>query len=138
MSDSKHYQQAILATQMNGLIESEQIRNLCVVKLTEKVCNTVQDRRVIIVIGLEVVRQEANKIGEPVNVESALGGAAAAGGAPAAAAPAAAAVKPAAPAQPAAPAGGNPYAAKNSGYGANSYGGAGAGGAKNINTIPIQ
>jgi hypothetical protein len=45
ISDSVHYQQAMLTTQLNHLIESKQLQTFAVVRLKEFICNTVASRR---------------------------------------------------------------------------------------------
>ena len=45
VSDSQHYQQAMVATQLNEKILSEEVQKLGLIKLTEVICNVVQNRR---------------------------------------------------------------------------------------------
>ena len=45
VSDSQHYQQAMVATQLNSKILSEEVQKLGLIKLTEVICNVVQNRR---------------------------------------------------------------------------------------------
>ena len=45
ISDSVHYQQAMLATQLNDLVKNNTIANRCVIKLNEYLCNTVHGRK---------------------------------------------------------------------------------------------
>jgi len=91
LSDGAHFIQAMLATQHNHLLESQAVQKNTLVKLTSFALNMVQDRRLVIILGLEPVGQE-DKIGDPKNVDTAT---AAEGAAPAPAAAAAAAkVKP--------------------------------------------
>jgi len=71
VSDSQHYQQAMVATQLNAKILSEEVQKLGLIKLTEVICNVVQNRRIIIILGLEVVSGPVEKLGEPSNVDSA-------------------------------------------------------------------
>ncbi|KNC54564.1 replication protein A DNA-binding subunit [Thecamonas trahens ATCC 50062] len=90
ISDGKHYQQAILATQLNQLVHTEMLKNNSLVRLTESLCNTVHGRRVVILIALDIVSQADARIGSPVNAEQTLTGPTD-GGAPAAVAAAASA-----------------------------------------------
>jgi len=70
VSDSVHYQQAMVATQLNSMILSEEVQKSGLIKLTEVICNVVQNRRIIIILGLEVVSGPVDKAGEPVNVDT--------------------------------------------------------------------
>jgi len=54
LSDGNHYMQAMLATQQNALVESGEVKKLCVVTLIEHLCNVVQNRKIIIVLKLRV------------------------------------------------------------------------------------
>ena len=45
LSDGVHYQQAMLATQLNDTIDMENLKPNTLVKLDEVICNVVQDRR---------------------------------------------------------------------------------------------
>ncbi|RWW21335.1 hypothetical protein BHE74_00010527 [Ensete ventricosum] len=65
LSDGTHMQQAMLATQMNGLVKSGALQKYSIVQLNEFICNVIQNRRIIIVINLEVLVSSSNGIGEP-------------------------------------------------------------------------
>ncbi|XP_057813034.1 replication protein A 70 kDa DNA-binding subunit A [Cryptomeria japonica] len=65
LSDGTHMQQAMLATQLNQLVKSGRIQKGSVVQLTEYICNTVQSRKIIIVLGMGVVALNCDIIGEP-------------------------------------------------------------------------
>jgi len=71
VSDSAHYQQSMVATQLNSMIINEEVKKNGLIKLTEVICNVVQNRRIIIVLGLEVVSEPVEKIGDPVNIDTA-------------------------------------------------------------------
>jgi replication factor A1 len=73
ISDSVHYQQAMLNTQLNNLIETGQLSTWCVVTLREHICSTVADRKIVIVLQLEVSPgpQPSGMIGTPTNVDQA-------------------------------------------------------------------
>jgi enterochelin esterase-like enzyme len=45
ISDGVHFQQAMLATQLNELVNDGQLQPKCVVRLNEYICNTVHGRR---------------------------------------------------------------------------------------------
>lgn len=120
LSDGAHFIQAMLATQHNHLLESSAVQKNTLVRLTSFALNMVQDRRLVIILGLEPVGQ-ADKIGEPKNVDTAS--------APAAEAPAPApkaVVKPE-PAQQRPP----PAAAKTGGFAASNKAGGSKGGRGN-------
>eukprot|EP01018_Ginkgo_biloba_P018078 Gb_20429 [translate_table: standard] len=65
LSDGSHLQQAMLATQLNELVRAGQLQKGSVVQLTEYICNTVQNRKIIIVLNMEVVIVNCERIGEP-------------------------------------------------------------------------
>ncbi|XP_074571966.1 replication protein A 70 kDa DNA-binding subunit A-like [Curcuma longa] len=65
LSDGAHIQQAMLATQMNGLVKSGTLQKYSIVQLNEFICNVIQNRTIIIVINLEVLVSNSSAIGEP-------------------------------------------------------------------------
>ncbi|MQM01942.1 hypothetical protein Taro_034700 [Colocasia esculenta] len=65
LSDGVHAQQAMLATQMNPMVKSGQLQKGSVVQLNEFICNLIQNRKIIIVLSLEVLLEKCNTIGEP-------------------------------------------------------------------------
>jgi replication factor A1 len=69
ISDGVNYQQAMLATQLNNLIKDDSIVVNCVVKLKEFICNTVHNKRIVIVLVVEVVAKLPGPIGNPINIE---------------------------------------------------------------------
>jgi replication factor A1 len=72
ISDGEHYMQAMLATQLNDLVEGNQLAAHCVIKLSEFICNQVQARKIVILLAVEVVQEPTgSKIGNPQNVEQA-------------------------------------------------------------------
>jgi replication factor A1 len=84
LSDGEHFQQAMLSTRLNGLVKDETLKQFSKLKLTEFIVNKVQTRRIIIVLNGEVVGSSEEKIGNPINISKALGGASAGGTAAAA------------------------------------------------------
>ncbi|KIO34314.1 hypothetical protein M407DRAFT_16849 [Tulasnella calospora MUT 4182] len=70
LSDGNHFVQAMLATQRNNLVDEEQIVRFSVIKLTKFHASMLAGKRLIILIDLEVLEREAEKIGEPKNIES--------------------------------------------------------------------
>ncbi|EME26268.1 Replication factor A protein 1 [Galdieria sulphuraria] len=71
LSDSRHYQQSMLSTQLNALVREQKVQTGCLVRLLEYVVNDVAQKRIIIVLNLEPVTGPLEKIGNPVNVEQA-------------------------------------------------------------------
>ncbi|EIN07090.1 replication factor-a protein [Punctularia strigosozonata HHB-11173 SS5] len=65
MSDGEHFVQAMLATQLNHLIEDETIGKHSIVVLDRFTANVVQERRLIIILDLTPVLKIAEKIGDP-------------------------------------------------------------------------
>ena len=45
VSDGSHMQQAMLATQLNDLVKQNLITRHCFIKLTDFICNEVQNRK---------------------------------------------------------------------------------------------
>ncbi|KAK4526405.1 hypothetical protein GAYE_SCF23G4319 [Galdieria yellowstonensis] len=69
LSDSRHYQQSMLSTQLNGLVKEQKVQTGCLVRLQEYVVNDVAQKRIIIVLNLLPLTGPLEKIGNPVNVE---------------------------------------------------------------------
>ncbi|KAG6523162.1 replication protein A 70 kDa DNA-binding subunit A-like [Zingiber officinale] len=65
LSDGTHMQQAMLATQMNGIVKSGSLQKHSIVQLNEFICNVIQNRTIIIVINLDVLVSSNSAIGEP-------------------------------------------------------------------------
>ena len=70
ISDGVHYQQAMLATQLNEMVSEGKVETRCVVQLKEYLCNTVQNKKIVIILDMDVVGQPCAQIGNPENVES--------------------------------------------------------------------
>ncbi|KAL0946802.1 hypothetical protein HGRIS_012973 [Hohenbuehelia grisea] len=66
MSDGINFVQAMLGTGLNDLVASNGVGKHTIVRLTRTTCNYVQEKRLIIVLDMEVVANDAPKIGEPV------------------------------------------------------------------------
>lgn len=73
LSDGLVQQQAMLATQMNEIVKSGALQKGSIIRMTEYVCNTIQDRRIIIIIGLDVLSGETGAIGAENNFEPSSG-----------------------------------------------------------------
>ncbi|KAK3037620.1 hypothetical protein RJ639_030397 [Escallonia herrerae] len=65
LSDGIYLQQGMLATQQNDLVRSERLQKGSIVQLTQFVCNDIQNRRIIIIIDLNVILEKCDPIGEP-------------------------------------------------------------------------
>uniref|UniRef100_A0A0D6R679 Replication protein A subunit n=1 Tax=Araucaria cunninghamii TaxID=56994 RepID=A0A0D6R679_ARACU len=64
LSDGVNMQQAMLATQLNPCVKSGQLQKGSVVQLMEYICNSVQNRKIIIVLNMEVVIPKCDIVGE--------------------------------------------------------------------------
>ncbi|ORX64153.1 replication factor-a protein [Basidiobolus meristosporus CBS 931.73] len=71
ISDGTHFMQAMLGTQMNELINNGAITKYTVIKLVQYICNSVQNRRIVIVLNVEALGTPEEKIGDPVSMEPA-------------------------------------------------------------------
>ncbi|KAF8798141.1 replication factor-a protein [Phlegmacium glaucopus] len=69
MSDGIHYMQAMLATQLNGMVQENTIARNTVAVLEKLTCNYVQEKRLVIILALRVLAHTVDKIGEPQQVE---------------------------------------------------------------------
>jgi replication factor A1 len=117
LSDGEHYIQGMLGTQLNHMCRDNTITDNALVQIKDFMTNQVQNRTVIIVLGLDVIPGGVtDRIGTPMDIEKAA---------------------PAAPVQSTAPvtqpmynrtnvpAASNPYSGQSSSYGSNNpYGGA--------------
>jgi len=65
LSDGVHSQQSMLSTDHNHLVRDGTLRVGSIVHLHEITCNTIQERRIIIVVKLDVLQSECAMIGKP-------------------------------------------------------------------------
>lgn len=65
ISDGVNSQQSMLATPLNALVKDGTLRAGSIVHLVETMCNTIQNRRIIIVTKLDVLQTECPMIGTP-------------------------------------------------------------------------
>ncbi|KAF8205770.1 hypothetical protein K438DRAFT_1818495 [Mycena galopus ATCC 62051] len=65
VSDGEHFIQAMLATQLNGLVKDEVIKKNSIINVTKMTCNYVQDKRLLIILSLDLVEHSNVKIGDP-------------------------------------------------------------------------
>ncbi|XP_062223277.1 replication protein A 70 kDa DNA-binding subunit C-like [Phragmites australis] len=70
LSDGAHSLQSMLATALNPLVRDGTLRVGTIVHLNEFVCNTIQGKRIIIVVKLEILQSECTMIGSPKNYEA--------------------------------------------------------------------
>ncbi|KAJ6490618.1 replication factor-A C terminal domain-containing protein [Mycena vitilis] len=68
VSDGEHFIQAMLATQLNHLVKDDQIKKNTIVNVTKMTCNFVQDKRLLIILSLDVVEHASEKIGAPATL----------------------------------------------------------------------
>ncbi|THG99977.1 hypothetical protein EW026_g2488 [Hermanssonia centrifuga] len=69
VSDGEFFLQAMLATQLNKLVEEGTVGKNTVVVINKFTSNYVQEKRLLIVLGLHVVSQESEKIGAPLALQ---------------------------------------------------------------------
>ncbi|MED6184851.1 hypothetical protein PIB30_051411 [Stylosanthes scabra] len=69
LSDGSHYQQSILATQKNHLLFSGTLQTTSIILLTKFTSTVIQNRKIIIIIDLDVILEKFNLIGTPVLVK---------------------------------------------------------------------
>nr|XP_043606805.1 replication protein A 70 kDa DNA-binding subunit A [Erigeron canadensis] len=65
VSDSVVCKQAVLASQLNDLVKNGVVRNGSVVQLLEYMCTNAQNRKVIVILNMEIIIPECEKIGNP-------------------------------------------------------------------------
>ncbi|EDR14355.1 uncharacterized protein LACBIDRAFT_182415 [Laccaria bicolor S238N-H82] len=70
MSDGIHFIQAMLATQLNSMVQDNTIGRHTVAVIEKLTCNYVQEKRLIIILSLRVLAHSAEKIGEPKQMEA--------------------------------------------------------------------
>jgi replication factor A1 len=70
VSDGKHYQQAMLATQLNSLVADGSLQVHTVIRMNDFIANEVANKRIIIILNVDVMSSSADKIGTPVSVDT--------------------------------------------------------------------
>ncbi|KAL4195856.1 hypothetical protein AMTRI_Chr04g180390 [Amborella trichopoda] len=65
LSDGVRAQEAMLASQLNQLVKSGRLVRGAIVQLIDYICNTVQNRRIIIVLNMEIIVSNSEIIGVP-------------------------------------------------------------------------
>ncbi|PWZ02109.1 putative replication factor-A protein 1 [Testicularia cyperi] len=72
LSDGVHYAQAMLASQKRTMVESGELEKNCIVKVLQYAANSVQNRRILILLDLQVLSGPApDRLGNPINVDEA-------------------------------------------------------------------
>jgi len=69
ISDGEHFVQGMLASQLNHMIESNKIVENTVIRVKESITNLVQNKPIVIVLGLDVLHTEPSRIGRPVEID---------------------------------------------------------------------
>lgn len=71
LSDGVHYTQAMLATQLKPLVENGMLDKNVVVRITQFTSNTVQNRKILILLNLEPISSALpHRISNPQNIEA--------------------------------------------------------------------
>ncbi|VDB82701.1 unnamed protein product [Peniophora sp. CBMAI 1063] len=78
VSDGKHFLQAMLATQLNDMVQTNAIGKNTIATIEKMVCNTIGGKRLVVILGIRVEEASADKIGEPKPLNPPNDGAAAA------------------------------------------------------------
>ncbi|GER57613.1 replication protein A 70 kDa DNA-binding subunit [Striga asiatica] len=66
LSDGTFSQQSMLGTQCNDLVRSQRLQTGSIIQLMQYVCNVIQNKRIIIVVDLELIVEKCDLIGDPV------------------------------------------------------------------------
>ncbi|KAL6301589.1 replication factor-a protein [Sparassis latifolia] len=73
VSDGEHFLQSMLATQLNYLIEEDQIAKQTIAVIENFTCNVVQDKRLLIILSMQIIAKTADKIGTPIGLQPPAG-----------------------------------------------------------------
>jgi replication factor A1 len=71
LSDGTHFVQGMLATQLNPLVQKEELTVNSLVQVTDFMNNNIQGRNVIILLKLELLNNPGARIGDPTDIEKA-------------------------------------------------------------------
>ncbi|KAH9004999.1 replication factor-a protein [Lactarius hatsudake] len=66
ISDGVHFLQAMLATQLNYLVEEDRIGKNTIALIENMSCQHIMDKRLVILLSLRVLQRDAQKVGNPV------------------------------------------------------------------------
>lgn len=69
ISDGTHFQQAMIATQLNSYITNNRIKVNSLIRLVEVICNAVQDKCIVIILAVDVVGDLPMKVGNPQSID---------------------------------------------------------------------
>lgn len=72
LSDGVHTLHAITASQLTVLITEQKLKALTLIRLKEFICNNLNNKRILIILNLEVIAHLPKKIGNPIHVYVAL------------------------------------------------------------------
>ncbi|KAI8380352.1 hypothetical protein BD560DRAFT_365748 [Blakeslea trispora] len=71
VSDGDHFMQGMLAVQHASAVDDGTIKKLCILRLTESVCNPLNNKKVLVVLNFDVLQSDMDtKIGSPVSIDS--------------------------------------------------------------------
>ncbi|KAH9079268.1 replication factor-a protein [Lactarius deliciosus] len=65
ISDGVHFLQAMLATQLNYLVEEDRIGKNTIALIENMSCQHIMDKRLVILLSLRVLQRDAQKVGSP-------------------------------------------------------------------------
>ncbi|CAO3636360.1 unnamed protein product [Mucor hiemalis] len=75
LSDGVHFMQAMLAASHSNIVEDQSLKRNSVIRLNESVCNLLQNRKILIVLNIDIVTTDVDsKIGAPTTLEMQAGG----------------------------------------------------------------
>ncbi|CAN8231383.1 unnamed protein product [Cochlearia groenlandica] len=66
LSDGTHLQQGMLGTVYNELVRTRVLQAGSIVRLTKFLCNEIQNKRLVVILDLEVITSKSDIIGHPV------------------------------------------------------------------------
>ncbi|KNA09576.1 hypothetical protein SOVF_151980 [Spinacia oleracea] len=66
LSDAVSTHQAMIAVQLNDRVNSGQVRKGSVIQLLEYICSAVKDRKIIVILNMEIIMPDCEIIGNPV------------------------------------------------------------------------
>ncbi|KAI0093894.1 replication factor-A protein 1 [Irpex rosettiformis] len=65
VSDGEHFLQAMLATQLNKFVEDDEVVKNSIIVIDKFTCNFVQDKRLLIILGMHPIHKATEKVGSP-------------------------------------------------------------------------
>ncbi|UZJ52680.1 hypothetical protein CBS101457_002000 [Exobasidium rhododendri] len=69
LSDGDYYAQAMLSTQTKRIIDSGELNRNCLIKVISYAVNTIADRKILILLDLEVLEQCDDRLGAPQSLD---------------------------------------------------------------------